>query len=261
MVIFLELALIFVIGSLLGWVLELFYRRAAHGRWINPGFFVGPYVPLYGVGLVGLFLLCSIDYSFIASSAWRTVFVIALITVSMTLIEYITGLVFIKGLKVKLWDYSNQWGNVQGIICPLFTFFWGAIGAFYYLVLHSRIIGAIEFLANHIEFSFFIGVFFGVFAVDIVYSFKIVARITEWAKVNGLTVKYEKFKLSVRLSGEKIKEKVRFLFSLGPAAKLGEKLDEYKSQDKDGTTWKFFRRVKPAKPAEPARDDEKEDKA
>jgi uncharacterized membrane protein len=244
MVVFSELALIFAIGSLIGWVLELFYRRFAHGRWINPGFLVGPYVPLYGAGLVGLFLLCSIDYAFIPSPHLKNAFVVALITASMTLIEYFTGLVFIKGLKVKLWDYSNQWGNVQGIICPLFTFFWGAIGAFYYFVLHARIVGAIEFLANHIEFSFFVGIFFGIFAVDVVYSFRIVARITEWAKANGLTVKYEQFKLSIRLGGEKIKEKVRFLFSLGPIAKLGERLDEYKSQDKSQPKWVFMRKVK-----------------
>lgn len=54
---FLTLAYLFFIGSVLGWVLELFYRRFISGanperKWINPGFCVGPYVPLYGFGLL-----------------------------------------------------------------------------------------------------------------------------------------------------------------------------------------------------------------
>ena len=53
---FLTLAYLFFIGSTLGWVAELLYRRFLSGanperKWINPGFCVGPYVPLYGSGL------------------------------------------------------------------------------------------------------------------------------------------------------------------------------------------------------------------
>ena len=44
---FLKLAFLFYIGSSLGWVLELFFRRFISGnnperKWINPGFMVGP---------------------------------------------------------------------------------------------------------------------------------------------------------------------------------------------------------------------------
>ena len=62
---FLTLAYLFFIGSTLGWVAELLYRRFLSGanperKWINPGFCVGPYVPLYGSGLCILYLLASI---------------------------------------------------------------------------------------------------------------------------------------------------------------------------------------------------------
>lgn len=44
---FLTLAYLFFIGSTLGWVAELLYRRFLSGanperKWINPGFCVGP---------------------------------------------------------------------------------------------------------------------------------------------------------------------------------------------------------------------------
>ena len=55
---FLTLAFLFCIGSVLGWGLEVIFRRffSAH-HWVNPGFLVGPYLPLYGSSLCVLYLL------------------------------------------------------------------------------------------------------------------------------------------------------------------------------------------------------------
>ena len=62
---FLTLAFLFFIGSVLGWVLELFFRKFFSGsnpehKWINPGFCTGPYLPIYGFGLCALYLLARI---------------------------------------------------------------------------------------------------------------------------------------------------------------------------------------------------------
>ena len=56
MSIFLIYAYLFFLGSLLGWGIEVIYRRFfskvnPERNWINPGFCVGPYLPLYGTGL------------------------------------------------------------------------------------------------------------------------------------------------------------------------------------------------------------------
>ena len=62
---FLKLAFLFFMGCLLGWCLEVLYRRFTPAnkerRWINPGFLVGPYLPLYGFGLCTLYLLANIE--------------------------------------------------------------------------------------------------------------------------------------------------------------------------------------------------------
>ncbi len=71
---FLPLAFLFFIGSLAGWVLELVYRnqKRKDGKWINPGFCTGPYVPLYGVGLCVLYLLASLEqYNLINNPFWN----------------------------------------------------------------------------------------------------------------------------------------------------------------------------------------------
>lgn len=52
---FLTLTFLFAVGALCGWVIELFFRRLNSKKWINPGFLHGPYLPLYGFGLVFCF--------------------------------------------------------------------------------------------------------------------------------------------------------------------------------------------------------------
>ena len=227
MIFFVQIATVFFVGSLLGWVVELFFRRIVHKKWINPGFLAGPCLPLYGTGVLTLYLVCSIDYSFIENDALRYAFVILLITFLMTLIEYITGLVFIKGMKVKLWDYSDRKGNIQGIICPLFTLFWGLAGAAYYIGVHPFVVNLVQFVALRPEFSFFTGACFGVFVLDLCYSFRVVGRIRKWASDHDVVVKMEEFRLSVRLRAEKFKQKHHFIFSLRGRNGVENELDSY----------------------------------
>lgn len=81
-----------MVGSVGGWVLELFFRRIfSSKKWINPGFLNGPYLPMYGCGTLLLYGAC-----FIPLPRWTLVLILI---VALTLLEYITGLIFIKGLK------------------------------------------------------------------------------------------------------------------------------------------------------------------
>ena len=230
---FITLCLLFIVGGTCGWAIELFFRRFVHKKWVNPGFLAGPCLPLYGTGVVFLYIICSLDYSFIANVVWRAVFVIALITVVMTLVEYVTGLIFIVGLKVKLWDYSKRPGNIQGIICPLFTFFWGVIGAAYCLFVHPLLMKAVAWINLNEIYSFFIGMYYGILVIDIFYSFNVVNKIRAWAKEKNVTVKLEEFRLSVKLKAEQIKQKTNFLLSFKTKNSLNEELDEYNNHENE----------------------------
>ncbi len=223
-----ELSLIYIIGGTFGWILELIYRRFAHRRWINPGFLVGPNLPLYGTGVVALYLLCNGDYSFLPSPVWRTVFLIVLITLTMTAIEYVTGLYFTKRENVKLWDYSNRWGNVDGIICPLFSAIWGLIGTGYLFFVHAPLKEAAHWIGSNTEFSYFVGAYFGIMAVDVCYSFGVVGKIRAFAKEQKLTVRYEEFKNFIRQKAEEWQEKTSFILAFKTGAKpLREVLEKY----------------------------------
>ena len=180
---FLEFLYVFIIGSFLGYIAEVLFRRfVSMKRWINPGFLRGPCLPLYGFGLGTLHLICVYTFQYLCDPStvpayysslaigngplpFRAVCLIsiALIGVGMTLIEYIAGLIFVKGLRIKLWDYSNLKGNIQGIICPLFSFIWLIAGTIYlfgispekgYFLLNTVIVSSSPFPAI-IIISFF----------------------------------------------------------------------------------------------------------
>lgn len=199
--IFLILANLFFIGSVFGWLLELVFRniRNKGKKWINPGFCTGPYVPLYGFGLCVLFLLTNLEeLHWIPNLFWNRIVLFIAMAAFMTLIEYIAGIFCLKYLKVRLWDYSNLWGNIQGIICPIFSLAWALLGIAYYYLVHPHIIGMLRWLSQNLAFSFFIGMFFGVFIIDVVHSANLAAKIKTFAQERQLVVKYEGIKDHIR---------------------------------------------------------------
>ena len=96
------LAYLFFIGSVLGWVLELIFRKFfspgnPQHKWINPGFCLGPYVPLYGSGLCILYSLAYLgQVTGFGSTGIGVAILFAAMAVSMTLIEYLTGIVLLN---------------------------------------------------------------------------------------------------------------------------------------------------------------------
>ena len=62
---------------------------------------------------------------------------ILLIIAFTTAIEFTIGYGYLKFKKVRLWDYSDQFLNYKGIVCPLFSFYWLIISLLYYYVSHS----------------------------------------------------------------------------------------------------------------------------
>ena len=228
---FLCLAYLFFIGSTFGWVLELFFRKFFSGtnpehKWINPGFCVGPYVPLYGFGLCILFLLATLGERWNVHTAGGRILLFAAMALSMTVIEYIAGIVSLKVLHVRLWDYSRRWGNIQGLVCPLFSFFWAVISAVYYFCVHPYILDALRWLSENLAFSFVIGFFFGVFTIDVVYSAHLLSKLRKFADEHDVVIRFERLKSQVQKRQEELREKKNFLFPLRSARPLTEVLKE-----------------------------------
>lgn len=226
-------AFLFFIGSCLGWCMEVVFRRFfsksnPERKWINPGFLTGPYLPIYGFGLWGMYfvsMLSSVNMT--GNEAADAVIILVTMAVVMTLIEYIAGLIFIKGMNLKLWDYTEMKGNIQGIICPQFSIIWGLLGCIYYFVINPYVIEWIVWLSHHLAFSFFIGMFFGIFVIDVWYSMQVSAGIKRFAREKEIVIKYEELKEFLAVQRSELEEKKRFLLAFKTESPLKQQLGKY----------------------------------
>jgi len=213
---FYRYSFLFFFGGLAGWIIELFFRRfVSQRKWVNPGFLTGPLLPLYGFGLSAFYLFSNaVPWGNFVSPSWlATILEILCIGVTLTLIEYVAGLIFIKGLKIKLWDYSSRWGNLQGIICPLFSLIWTLLGAFYVLVLNPLFVTmADNLLSNLVVLATVEGVCYGILFVDLGYNLGIYAKIRKALEDKKLVVDWDKIKVSIQDHFKKLSKRANWLF-------------------------------------------------
>ncbi len=232
--IFLIITFLFMVGSMAGWVIELLFRRFISSKnpsrkWINPGFLTGPCLPLYGFGLIALFVMSLLPY--IGNMEGdignvMAIWAIIIMGIAMTVIELIAGLIFIKGMKIKLWDYSGEFMNLGGIICLKFSLIWTALAAVYYFFIQKYIIALVDWFSKNIAFTFVVGMFYGIMSIDLAYTFKIVGKVRRFAVDNEIVVKYEMLKQEIRRDTDRMKQKGRFLLALQTEGKLAEKMEQ-----------------------------------
>jgi len=196
---------LFVSGSLVGWIIELLFRRfISQKKWMNPGFLVGPYLPIYGFGVIFLYAISNLPLGI--NIQWLNIVVrIIIIVVGITLIEFIAGLIFIKGLKVKLWDYSDRKGNIMGIICPSFSIIWLVVGSLYYFFVNPFFVEAISWISENLIYTYFIGAVIGAMAVDFAYSIKLATKLKQYKELQDL--RFEEFKRRLKDKIKNIKFK------------------------------------------------------
>lgn len=202
---------LFITGALMGWGIEVIFRRYFGGakRWINPGFLSGPYLPLYGSATCILYI--------ISDSGINFYFKMILFMIVTTVIEYVTGMFFLKYYNTRLWDYTKLKGNVRGIIAPLYSVFWTVLSLVFYFVLYPYFYKRIEFLYEHLEFSLLVGIVCGMIMIDTINSFDILSRlkkITDIIEESKEAILYEQLKIEIREKLVNIKERRGPLFLL-----------------------------------------------
>ena len=187
---------LFVIGSLIGWIIELFFRRfVSQKKWMNPGFLTGPYLPIYGFGVLVLYAVSNIPLG-ITNQIADIIVRILIIGVGMTVVEFIAGLIFIKGIKVKLCDYSKRKGNIMGIICSSFSLIWLVVGSLYYFLLNPFLVEGISWISENLIYTYFVGMVMGAMAVDFAYSIHLATKLKEYKEIANL--RFEDFKKELK---------------------------------------------------------------
>ena len=121
------LFLLFLAGCIVGWVYKEIYCGIAEGILRNRGILYGPWLPIYGIGTLGIYALKPVKkhlvWLFLLSSAVAGI------------VGYIIGFAGIHLFGLRLWDYRGLFWNIGGIICLRSVVSFGLLGlAFHYLL-------------------------------------------------------------------------------------------------------------------------------
>ena len=232
MSVFLIYTFLFAVGGVAGWIIEVIFRRfVSQKHWVNPGFLTGPCLPLYGGSLCILYTLAELEGAINIEPAWlEKILLFLLMAIAITLLEYAVGTIMISTIHIRLWDYSECFGNIRGIICPRFTFYWGLLSAGYYFLVHPHIMDALDWLSHNLTFSFAIGFFYGILVIDLAYSTQIIRTIRKFAEEKQIVVRLEELREQINYSIEQHKPK--FFLSLKTDRPFREVLESYRNKSK-----------------------------
>ena len=135
-------------------------------KFVNRGFLIGPYCPIYGVGCV-LITLCLQSF---ASNPF-VLFIMSLIICSG--LEYATSYIMEKLFKARWWDYSHYKFNLNGRICLKYMLAFGILGSLIIYIVNPYLISLISLLTTRTLYiiSIIIAI---IFVIDNIISFKII---------------------------------------------------------------------------------------
>ena len=138
---FLEYFLFFMFYSFLGWGMEVLLTLCRNKKFVDRGFLLGPYCPIYGCGvLLIIFLLRKYTDNILV------LFILAMV-ICMAL-EYLTSFLMELIFKARWWDYSDKKYNINGRICLEYAIFFGFGGTLIMYIVHPFILGIIGKLSN-----------------------------------------------------------------------------------------------------------------
>lgn len=131
--------LLFMLYSVLGWCMEVVGKLIQYKRFINRGFLIGPYCPIYGYGALLI--------TFLLKKYTQDPIVLFIMTIVVCgALEYLTSFFMEKLFKARWWDYSQRKFNINGRICLDTIVIFGILGLLIMYILNPFFISKIELL-------------------------------------------------------------------------------------------------------------------
>lgn len=158
--------LLFIIYSFLGWVIEIITEYVHNKRFVNRGFLIGPYCPIYGFGSVLMTILLD---KYLDDPV--ALFVMAVVICS--LLEYFTSYIMEKLFNARWWDYSNNKFNINGRICLETMIPFGICGVILMYFINPPILKILNLIPEVVLMIVSIIIFI-LFIVDNIISLKII---------------------------------------------------------------------------------------
>ena len=158
--------LLYFIYSIIGWFLEVGLAFYEHKKFVNRGFLIGPYCPIYGVGCLLLTILLSKYINEPGVIFAFSIFICATL-------EYLTSYLMEKIFKLRWWDYSNMKFNINGRICLETLIPFGIIGVLVVKYISPFLINTINLINFNVLVIINI-IILSILITDILISFNVV---------------------------------------------------------------------------------------
>lgn len=134
----------FLIYSILGFLLETIRSFFVNSKFTS-GIMYGPWTPIYGLGIVLVILISNYLFSHLHLSRWiETLITFIIITLVLTLLEWIGGVLIEKIFHVVFWDYSKEAFSIGKYISLSKSLIWGVGSIIFIYVLKPLLEGVIK---------------------------------------------------------------------------------------------------------------------
>lgn len=163
--------LLFFIYSFLGWVFEVIISLIRKRKFINRGFLIGPYCPIYGYGVLLITILLKKYQDDVVIT-----FIMSMLIAGT--LEYFTSYVMEKMFNARWWDYNYKKFNINGRICLDVLITFGVLACLILYFVNPFLIEVISIFEEP-----FIHILAGVlvlgYIIDNVTSFKIMFNLKD----------------------------------------------------------------------------------
>lgn len=169
--------LLFLAYSFIGWSIEVICKLIQYKKFINRGFLIGPYCPIYGTGAILItFLLKKYTDDPV------TLFIMAILVCGT--LEYLTSYLMEKIYHARWWDYSQKKFNINGRVCLNTIIPFGLLGMFIIYVSNPFLIGKIEKLSE-ITLNILFWALLILYLIDNIISGKVISYVGKTTKEIG----------------------------------------------------------------------------
>ena len=160
----------FLIFSILGWITECIYCSISERKIvINRGYLIGPYCPIYGIGVI-------YGYTFLTLFESNPILLFVMAMIGASILEYITSYTMEKLFNARWWDYSDKPVNINGRICLRNAIMFGLIGIIFTYSAKPLFVDLVDMIPDNTLILFnLILMFF--FTIDNIVSFNIMNKI------------------------------------------------------------------------------------
>lgn len=165
--------LLFMIYSFIGWFIEILNYLIRNKTFVNRGFLIGPYLPIYGFGSLAIIV-------FLKKYSHDVITLFCMCAIVCCTLEFFTSLIMEKLFRARWWDYSNKKLNIDGRICLETAAMFG-IGGCIIIYLAQPIIQNILNVLPPLFLNIIAIILFMILVIDVLVSFKIIFNFRTFA--------------------------------------------------------------------------------